>query len=76
MQTSGISDPVIVQIYYTVNKEDRPALNLPYLGSRRFTDILLSDVTYNDNISVEFLMRNITTFSERSDPLTIRMLQV
>ena len=76
MQTSGISEPVIVQIYYNVNKEDRLALNMPYPQSKSFTDILLSDVTYNDNISVEFLVRNITTFSERSDPLTIRMLQV
>ena len=76
IQTSGISDVVLVQIYYTVNGENRPVLDLPYLGSKRFTDIPLSDVTYDSEISVEFLVRSVQTFSERSEPLTIRMLHI
>lgn len=37
---------------------------------------MLSDVTYDSDISVEFLVRSITTFSDRSDPLTMRMLHI
>ena len=72
MQNSGVNDAVIVQIYYSVNGEDRPVLNIPSHRSKSLNDIFLPDVTYNDDISVEFIVRGITTMSERSNPLTIR----
>ena len=73
MQNSGVSDAVIVHIYYSVNGEDQSVLNIPFHRSKSLNDIFLPDVTYNDDISVEFTVRSITTMSERSDPLTIRM---
>ena len=72
MQNSGVSDAVFVHIYYSVNGDNRPVLNIPFHHSKSLNDIFLRDVTYNDDISVEFIVRNITTMSERSDPLTIR----
>ena len=57
----------LVYIYYSVNGENQSVLNIPYPRSKRLTDILLpSGVTYNDDISVQLSIRNITATSETS----------
>ena len=66
MQTPGISDPVLVYLSYTVSGEDRPDLIIRYPHSKRLTDILLSDVTYNDDILMELIVLNVTAFSDIS----------
>ena len=76
MQTTGISDAVIMQIFYTVNGRDEEELSMTYPRSKSVTDILLPGVAYNDDISVQFSVRNITVISERSDLLTLRMCKI
>ena len=76
MQTTGISDAVIMQIFYTVNGRDEEELNMPYPRSKNVTDILLPGVAYNDDISVQFSVRSINVISERSDLLTLRMCKI
>ena len=46
-------------------------LILQHQGSNNITDIMLPDVQYNDNISLQISLQNATT--RRSDPLILRM---
>ena len=76
MQTTGIRDAVIMQIFYTVNGGNEQELNIPYPRSKNVTDILLPGVAYNGDISVQFSVRSIAVMSERSDLLRLRMCKI
>ena len=73
MQDSGIDGVTSVKIYYSVNGRDETNLTLPYQGSSTITDIMLTDVQYNDNISIQVSLQSATTMTGRSDPLILRM---
>ena len=73
MQDSGIDGVTSVKIYYSVNGRDETNLTLPYQGSNTITDIMLTDVQYNDNISIQVSLQSATTMTGRSDPLILRM---
>ena len=73
MQDSGIDGVTSVKIYYSVNGRDETNLTVPYQGSNNITDIMLPDVQYNDNISIQVSLQSATTMTGRSDPLILRM---
>ena len=72
-QDSGIDAVTNVTIHYSVNGGNTINLTLQHQGSNNITDIMLPDVQYNDNISIQISLQNATTMTRRSDPLTLRM---
>ena len=59
-------------MYYSVNGRNELNITIPYQGTNNITDITLSNVHYNDNISVQIVMQNATTMTRRSNRSLIR----